>query len=129
MKKKYDYIVLFQNPLNGLNLLSRTFCGLDGSKKNDIITDLTSEESDSLNSFISNGRIDMKLQDHHKYMIAFAWVNPVERERFNLFPEVPKVDTVFGTNNENRPLLTMGRKDSNGKMFVFLRAYLPHKRG
>ena len=62
-------------------------------------------------------------------MIAFAWVNPSERERFNLFPEVITVDTVAGTNNENRPLLTMGGKDSNGKMFIFLRAYLPHERG
>ena len=41
----------------------------------------------------------MKLQDYHKYLIAFAWVNPVERERFNLFPEVLTVDTVAGTNN------------------------------
>ena len=129
MKKKYDYIILFQDPLNGLNPLSQTFCGLDGSKNNDIITDLTSDESESLNSFISNGKMAMKLQDHHKYMIAFAWVNTFERERFNLFPEVVTVDTVAGTNNENRPLLTMGGKDSNGKMFIFLRAYLPHERG
>ena len=62
-------------------------------------------------------------------MIAFAWANPSERERFNLFPEVITVDTVDGTNNENRPLLTMGGKDPNGKMFIFLRAYLPHERG
>ena len=31
-EKKYDYIVLFQDPLNGLNPLSRTFCGTNGSK-------------------------------------------------------------------------------------------------
>ena len=114
---------MFQDPLNGLNPLSRTFCGSDGSKKNDSITDLTQEESGSLHHFIFNGRMAMKLLDHHKYLIAFAWINPVERERFNLFPEVVTVDTVSGTNNEIRPLLTMGGKDSNGKMFIFLRAY------
>ena len=129
-QNKNDYIVLFQDPLNGLNPLSRIFCVLDGSKKNDsTITDLTQEESESLHHFIFNGRMAIKLQDHHKYLIAYEWLNPVERERFNLFPEVLTVDTVAGTNNENRPLLIMGGKDSNGKLFIFLRTYLPHERG
>ena len=55
-------------------------------------------------------------------MIAFAWVNPTERERFNLFPEVLTVETVSGTNNEICPLLTMGGKYSNGRTYIFLRA-------
>ena len=29
------------------------------------------------------------------------------------------VDTVEKTNNKKRPLLTVGAKDSNGKMFIF----------
>ena len=62
-------------------------------------------------------------------MISFAWVNPTERERFNLFPEVLTVDTVEGTTKKNCLLLTMGEKDSNGKMSIFLRTYLPYERG
>ena len=44
-----------------------------------------------------------------------------------MFPEVIIVDTVFSTNNESRPLLTIGDKDSMGKMFIILRAFLPHE--
>ena len=77
-ENKYDYIVLFQDPSNGLNRLSRTFCGTNGSKIEVSITDLTSEEVDALHTFISNGRSSLKLQDYHKYMISFAWVNPIE---------------------------------------------------
>ena len=62
-------------------------------------------------------------------MISFAWVTPQDREKLILFPEVITVDVVFGTNNENRPLLMMGGKDSNGKMFIFLSSYLTHEKG
>ena len=79
--------------------------------------------------FIMEGRASLGLLDCHKYMISFAWVAHSEKEKFNIFPEVITVDTVAGTNNEGRPLLMMGGKDSNGKMFIFLRAYLPHEKG
>ena len=46
-----------------------------------------------------------------------------------MFPEVIAVDTTNDTNNESRPLLTMTGKDSNGKMFTFLRAFLPNEKG
>jgi len=39
------------------------------------------------------------------------------------------INTVSVTNNKTIPLLTMGEKYSNGKMFVFLRSYLPHDKG
>ena len=70
----------------------------------------------------------MDLKEHHKYLISFAWVTPQEREKFILFPEVITVDTVFGTNYENGPLLMMGGKDSNGKIFIFLVLIYPMRR-
>ena len=37
------------------------------------------------------------------------------------------VDTVEKTNNEKISLLTVGGKDSNGKMFIFLRCFMPNQ--
>ena len=45
-----------------------------------------------------------------------------------MFPEVITVDCTADTNNEARPLLTMAGKDSYGRMFIFLRAFLPNER-
>ena len=61
--------------------------------------------------------------------MALAWVLPKERDMFTLFPEVITVDCTADTNNESRPLLTMGGKDANGKVFIFLRVFLPNEKG
>ena len=61
--------------------------------------------------------------------MTIAWVIPCERLLFEMFPEVIAVDTTNDTNNESRPLLTMTGKDSNCKMFTFLRAFLPNEKG
>ena len=128
-KKSYDYMILLQDPVHGIMPISHTFSGSTGFKTEDSLTDLPNHEQQSLRDFVIDGRNALKLADHHKYMIAFAWVTPSEREKFNLFPEVITVDTLAGTNNETRPMLALGGKDSNGKMFIFLRAYLPNERG
>ena len=62
-----------------------------------------------------------------KYTIAFAWFLPNEKELFDMFPEVIIIDTVFASNNENRPLLTIGAKYYMGKMFILLRVFLLHE--
>ena len=129
MRKNYDYMILLQDLVHGIMPVSQIFSGSTGYKSEDCLTDLSPNEELSLQDFVIDGRSALNLQDHHKYMIAFAWVTPSEKEKFNLFPEVITVDTVAGTNNENRPLLAMGGKDSNGKMFIFLRAYLPNEKG
>ena len=61
--------------------------------------------------------------------MGIAWVIPCEKRLFEMFPQVVLVDTTNDTNNEGRPLLTMTGKDSNGKMFTFLRAFLPNEKG
>ena len=43
------------------------------------------------------------------------------------FPEGIMIDTTEKTNNEKRPLLTTGGKDANGKMFIFLRVFMPNQ--
>ena len=47
-----------------------------------------------------------------------------ELRLFDSFPNVIMVDTVEKTNNEKRPILTVGGKDSNGKMFIFLQWFM-----
>ena len=59
--------------------------------------------------------------------MGIAWVIPSERQLFNLFSEVITVDTTASTNNELRPLLIISAKDSSGKMFTVLRAFLPNE--
>ena len=60
-------------------------------------------------------------------MMSFAWVNPKELYLLEAFPEVVMIDTTEKTNNEKQPLLTAGGKDSNGKMFIFLRVFMPNQ--
>ena len=63
------------------------------------ITDLSPEEQESLSNFVRTDRRALNLALAQKYVIAFAWVLPKERQLFNLFPEVITIDTVHGTNN------------------------------
>ena len=69
----------------------------------------------------------MNLTGEQKYMMSFAWVNPKELVLLEAFPEVIMIDTTEKTNNEKRPLLTAGGKDSNGNMFIFLRVFMPNQ--
>ena len=52
--------------------------------------------------------------------MSFAWVSPKEIYLLEAFPEVVMIGTTEKTNNEKRPLLTAGGKDSHGNMFIFL---------
>ena len=70
--------------------------------------------------------VEVGMLPEHKYVMVFSWVIPKEIELVHPFPEVMTVETVASTNIENRPLLTIGGKDSNGRMFIILRAFLPH---
>ena len=60
-------------------------------------------------------------------MMGFAWVIPDELKLLEAFPQVVYIDTTEKTNNEKRPLLTLGAKDSNGKVFIFLRVFMPNQ--
>ena len=71
------------------------------------------------------GRSSKNLEENQKYLMGFAWVIPSELRLFEALPNVIMVDTIEKTNNEKRPLLTVGGKDSNWKMFIFLRCFMP----
>ena len=70
----------------------------------------------------------MNLKEEQKHMMPFARINPKELYLLEAFPEVIMVDTTEQTNNEKRPLLTAGWKDSNGTIFIILRIFMPNQK-
>ena len=48
-------------------------------------------------------------------------------KQFKLFHCVLHIDATADSNNEGRPLVTVTAKDSNGRMFTVLRAFLPNE--
>ena len=91
------------------------------------ILNFNDREMDKLKNNVNFGWVAMNLKEEQKYMMSFAWVNPKELYLLEAFPEVIMVDTTEKTNNEKRPLLTVGDKDSNGNMFIFLRVFMPNQ--
>ena len=69
----------------------------------------------------------MNLCHHQKYIMLFAWVYPKELHLLEVFLEVVMIDTIEKIISDKRPLLTAGGKDSNGKMFIFLRIFIPNQ--
>ena len=57
-------------------------------------------------------RISQGILDHQKYLMGFCWVIPIELDLLEAFGELIYVDTVEGTNNEKRTLLTCDGKGS-----------------
>ena len=127
--QQFDYMALFQDPLIESDPINSIYFSEDNSHSVTSSTDLSSEENESLSTFVHTGRRDQNLALTQKYAIALVWVLPKERQLFNLFHEVLTVDTIHGTNNETRSMLTIGGKDSNGNMFIILRCFLPHEKG
>ena len=58
-------------------------------------------------------------------MMVFEWVILSELRLFESFPTIIMVDTVGQTSNKKSPLLTVGDKDSNGEMVIFLKCFMP----
>ena len=84
-------------------------------------------EEEEVQEFIEESIFAYKCTLNQSLMMPITWVLPRERELFILFPEVITVDCTADTNNEAGPLLIMAGKDSFGKMFIFLRAFLPNE--
>ena len=70
----------------------------------------------------------LQLREDQNLFIACAWMTNKERRLFRLFHEVIKVDVVNGTNNEDRPLLTVSVRTSQGKYVVVCRMLLSNER-
>ena len=87
----------------------------------------TTDEVD-ISKYVHEIRTGLDVMENQDLMIGLAWVLPIKKQFFTLFPEVIYVDVIKDTNKDDRPLLTVTGKDSNGKMYTFLRAFLPNER-
>jgi len=87
-----------------------------------------SNEKLDTNKYANHSRVHHNLKNHQNLLVALAWVVPSGRRMFKLYPEALFVESTESTTNEGRPLLTMGGCDSSGKMFTFLREFLPNQR-
>ena len=90
-------------------------------------TDLTEMCKDVLHEYQKEMEI-LDLRKDQNYFIACGWITNKERRLFRLFPHVLKIDVVKGTNNEDRPLLTISIRTSQGKYVVICRMILSHER-
>ena len=68
-----------------------------------------------------------KIDDNQEMVVSVAYVTPFELRQFQLFHCVIQIDATADSNNEGRPLVTVTSKDSNGKMFTLLRAFLANQ--
>ena len=129
--KSYDYILLYnsmnQFPHDTVDLVNDNYISSSALYTNTKFIVPPNEQADA-SMYASDNRSNRNLSNEQNLLVALAWVVPSERRLFELFPETLFVDSVEDTNNEGRPLLTMSGCDSNGKMFTFLRAFLPNQR-
>ena len=72
-------------------------------------------------------RRSQKIADNQEMVVGIAYVTPHELRQFKLFHCVLHIDATADSNNEGRPLVTVTAKDSNGRMFTVLRAFLPNE--
>ena len=124
-KSNHDFFVLLHDPVvkavrSEVNMAS-------GKQVKPAKINFFKNEIEDVKDFVSKSRNAANCTEQQKLMMGFAWVLPCERRLFEMFPEVLTVDCTSDTNNESRPLLTMNGKDSNGKMFTVLRAFLPNE--
>ena len=112
------------NPIIISQLVNET-C-IDNKVTEDIYQVDTSAENDAL--IVADGaRRKQKIDDEQDMVVSLAYVTPFELRQFKLFHLVLHIDATADTNNEGRPLLTVTAKDSNGKMFTVLRAFLANE--
>ena len=131
-EKEYDYIILYNSTVSRfkpetVDLVNDNFISSNSLFSNTMFILPPNEQVDA-NNYALDNRCNCKLRSDQNLLIALAWVIPEERRMFELFPETLFVDSTEDTNNEGRPLFTMGGCTSNGKMFTFLRAFLPNQR-
>ena len=62
------------------------------------------------------------------FFLDLVWITLIEQDFFDDFPEVTCEYTVSHTNSDKRPLLSISGKDSFGRSFIILRAFLPNER-
>jgi len=89
---------------------------------------LDGEDAENAIDDASKMRQLREVAHNQEMMVGLAFATPFELRQFRTIPYVLHIDATADTNQENRPLVIVGAKDSNGKMFVVLRAFLPNER-
>ncbi len=78
--------------------------------------------------YARESRVAVNATDDQDVLIAIVWVLPEGKRLFRAFPEVNFIDGTHKTNNENRPLITGGVRDADGKVSIVYRALVPNER-
>lgn len=78
--------------------------------------------------YARESRVAVNASDDQDVLLALVWVLPEMKQLFRAYPEVLFIDGTHKTNYEGRPLITMGVKNSKGKMQIILRAFVPNER-
>jgi hypothetical protein len=90
-------------------------------------TDLpvTGEDDCTMLQIVGDHRRELKIDDSKEMMVGIAYGMPFELDQFGLFHVSMHIDATADSNKEGRPLVTVTSKDSYGRMFFVLRAFLP----
>jgi hypothetical protein len=86
---------------------------------------VTSSDDQDMLQIVNDHRRELKIADSKEMMVGIAYGMPYELEQFGLFHVSLHIDATADTNKEGRPLVTVTSKDSYGRMFFVLRAFLP----
>ncbi|KAG7348387.1 MULE transposase domain containing protein [Nitzschia inconspicua] len=81
-----------------------------------------------LYKYASERRRAVLARDEQQVLISLVWAMPVGRRCLQAFPELLFSDATHKTNQENRPLITFGVKDAEGRVQVVIRAWAPNER-
>jgi hypothetical protein len=121
IKEKHDFVTLFQHA-NGASATSEATTGTSKIQKN------LGEVSDEFKDYLHSKRTRDGLSDEEPLLLGVIWVTADERSLFEKFPNVIKIDTTFGTNEQGLPLVTITGKTANNEVFVIARGNLPNER-
>ena len=88
---------------------------------------LSKKHQEDVNVFAQKHRNELELKNNQKLMMAIVWVTEDEKRLFKMYPNTIFCDVTSDTNKEKRPFFTVTGKDTMGKMFTILRAYLPNE--
>lgn len=80
-----------------------------------------------MESFALEHRNSVGCAPEQDLLLGIAFVFPAALRHFRQFNSILRVDCTSGSNNEERPLLTISGKDSLAQNRILLRAFLPNE--
>ena len=110
-------------PIDQTTLFNETRIGLVTNQQD--IPALGEDDNEMLRIVGDDHRRSLKIDDSKEMMVGIAYGMPFELEQFGLFHVSMHIDATADSNKEGRPLVTVTSKDSYGRMFFVLRAFLP----